>query len=76
MKPKGLSTGKMAEYLGISKDFLTDNKGILFFEGIHYTIPRGMKHPRWKVEAMEKWFNNMEDNISETAKQVLENILP
>jgi len=40
MKPLTLSTSKMANYLGISKDFLLNNRGKLFIEGVHYTNPQ------------------------------------
>jgi hypothetical protein len=38
MKPITLPTSKMAAYLGISKDFLLNNKGKLFIEGIKEMI--------------------------------------
>ena len=75
MKPLTLPTGKMAEYLGISLDFLKDNKDVIFQKGIHYTVPQGKKHPLWIVEEMEKWALG-QTTISKTAKTVLENILP
>lgn len=75
MKPLTLPTGKMANYLGISRDFLKDNKDVIFKKGIHYTIPQGKKHPLWIVSEMEKWaLGQMQ--ISDTAKNILENILP
>ncbi|WP_456471185.1 hypothetical protein [Caminibacter sp.] len=74
MKPLTLPTGKMANYLGISRDFLKDNKDVIFKKGIHYTIPQGKKHPLWIVSEMEKWaLGQMQ--ISDTAKEVLNNIL-
>ena len=74
MKPKYLSTGKMAKYLGYSRDKLKDLKdaGILK-KDIHYTIPIGCKHPRWNVEKMEEWAAG-KVKISDTAKAVLDNV--
>lgn len=73
MKPLTLPTSKMAEILGVSVDFLNKNKGILFFEGVHYNTPRGRKNPLWVVEEMEKWALNKEP-ISEKAQKVLDTI--
>jgi hypothetical protein len=73
MRPITLPTGKMAEYLGISKDFLKENKDKIFKKNIHYTIPQGRKYPLWIVEEMEKWA--LSKQTSPTAQKVLENIL-
>lgn len=62
MKPFCYSTSKMAQYLGISKDFLLKNKGILFKKGIHYYEPTGIKKTLWNVSQMEKWVTNKEEN--------------
>jgi len=73
MKPKALPTGKMADYLGVSADFLKDKRDKIFKKGEHYVIPQGRKHPLWIVEKMEEWL--LESSISPTAQKVLNNIL-
>lgn len=55
MTPKYLSTGQMAKYLGLSKDFLLSNRGSLFIEGKHYFNPAGINKLLWNIEAMEGW---------------------
>ena len=62
MKPFCLSTSQIAQYLGISKDFLLKNKGSLFKKGIHYYEPVGIKKTLWNVSQMEKWIMDKEEN--------------
>ena len=75
MKPLTLSTGKLIQYLGISRDTLEElkRKGI-FKKGVHYTIPQGKKHPLWIVEKMEEWALEREE-ISPEAEKVLDYIV-
>jgi len=72
--PKFLPTGKMAHLLGVSADFLRRNRGIIFEEGVHYTIPTGLNRTLWIVEAMQDWaIGKMQ--ISSKAQQVLNRLL-
>ena len=72
--PKFLPTGKMAHLLGVSADFLRRNRGVIFEEGIHYTIPAGLNRTQWKVEAMQDWaIGKMQ--VSHKAQQVLDRLL-
>jgi len=71
-KPFVLPTSKMAAYLGVSKDFLRKNKGILFKQGKHFNRPIGTKRDMWIVAEMEKWALNR--NVSKEALEVLNNI--
>ena len=71
--PLTLPTGKMAEHLGVSRDFLKENKDVIFKRGVHYVIPQGRKHPLWIVSKMEEWV--LSENMSDTAKKVLSHII-
>ncbi|WP_456488249.1 hypothetical protein [Caminibacter pacificus] len=62
MKPFCYSTSKMANYLGVSKDFLLKNKNKLFKKGIHYYEPYGIKKTLWNVTQMGKWITGREEN--------------
>lgn len=71
MKPTDslyLQTRQMARLLGYSKDFLLKNRGILFFEGVHYF--RKPRRTDWKVSAMIDWVENR--GLSEQAKSILD----
>jgi hypothetical protein len=72
MKPITLPTSKMAAYLGISKDFLLNNKGKLFIEGIHYTKPIGLNKIMWIVSKMEEWMLNK--SIPDEYSKILQRI--
>ena len=72
MKPLTLSTSKMAIYLGISKDFLLNNRGKLFIEGVHYTKPFGLNKIMWIVPKMEEWMLNK--SIPEEYAKILESL--
>jgi hypothetical protein len=62
MKPFCYPTSKMANYIGVSKDFLLKNKGSLFKKGIHYYEPKGLNKTLWNVSQMEKWVSNESEN--------------
>ncbi len=63
-----LQTRSMAQLIGYSKDYLLRNRGILFFEGVHYfTKPR---RTNWKVSAMIAWVEG--NNLSDQAKSILD----
>jgi hypothetical protein len=62
MKPMTLSTSKIAQYLGISKDFLLKNKNKLFKKGLHFYEPAGINKTLWNVRQMEKWVTGKEEN--------------
>ena len=70
---KYLSTGQMAKYLGISKDFLLKNQGILFIKGKHYFMPDGINKYLWEVSVMEKWARG-ENTIDNPFKGVLDEL--
>ena len=74
MPPKTLPTSKMAQYVGLSADFLRKNKEVLFFAGKHYVRPFGLNKDMWIVEEMEKWMMG-EVPVSQKAQKVLEGIL-
>ncbi len=67
-----LSTGKMAAHLGYSYDWLRKNKH-RFTKGVHYEQAPGA-HPRWNVEAMEKWLKG-EPVLDPQAAKILETVL-
>lgn len=75
MTPKYLSTGQMAKYLGLSKDFLLSNRGSLFIEGKHYFNPAGINKLLWNIEAMEGWVRGYDigpfGDIEETINSIL-----
>ena len=62
MKPFCYSTSKIAQYLGISKDFLLKNKNSLFKKNIHYFEPVGIRKTLWNINQMEKWVTGKEEN--------------
>jgi len=72
MKSITLPTSKMAAYLGISKDFLLNNRGKLFKEDIHYTKPFGLNKIMWKVTKMEEWILNK--SIPDEYTKILESL--
>ena len=63
MTSKYLSTGQIAKYLGISKDFLLSKRNLLFIEGKHYFEPVGINKLLWDIEAMENWIRGYENDI-------------
>ena len=63
-----LQTSQMARLIGYSKDYLLRNRGVLFFEGIHYF--RKPRRTDWKVSAMIEWVENK--TLSEQAKSILD----
>ena len=63
-----LQTSQMARLIGYSKDYLLRNRGVLFFEGIHYF--RKPRRTHWKVSAMIEWVENK--TISDQAKSILD----
>ena len=70
--PKFLTTGKMAEYIGVSISFLKDNKDILFKKGVHYFIPPGRSHPLWDTEKMISWVKSDSDaQVNDIIKKVV-----
>ena len=74
MEIKTLPTTKMAQYLGLSADFLRKNKEKLFFYGKHYTRPFGLNKDIWFVDEMMNWMRG-EIPISQKAQKVLSNII-
>lgn len=63
-----LKTNDMAKTLGYSSDYLLDNRGVIFFEDVHY-FPK-TKRINWKVDEMIAWVENK--NISKQAKEILD----
>ena len=55
MKPFCYPISKMANYIGVSKDFLLKNKGSLFKKGIHYYEPEGLNKTLWNVSQIGKY---------------------
>jgi len=66
--PLYLKTNDMGKLIGYSGDYLLKNRGVIFFENIHY-FPKN-KRTDWKVSKMIEWVENK--NISAKAKSVLE----
>jgi len=66
--PLYLKTNDMAKMIGYSKDYLLKNRGVLFFENIHY-FPKD-KRTNWKVSTMIEWMENK--NVSDKAKDILD----
>lgn len=63
-----LKTQIMAKSLGYSSDFLLSNRGVIFFEGVHYfTKPRRID---WSVIKMIEWVENR--SISPIAHNALQ----
>jgi len=73
MSPKYLPTGQMAKYLGLSKDFLLNNRGLLFIEGKHYFNPTGINKLLWSIEAMDKWVRGEDSYLNEIVNNILGN---
>ena len=77
MTSRYLSTGQMAKYLGISKDFLLSHRGSLFIEGKHYFNPAGINRLLWDIEVMEMWVTGCDSeagvfgNVDEFLNQIL-----
>ena len=65
-----LKTKKMAEILGYSSDFLLNNRGLIFFEILHYFTKD--KRINWKIAAMTDWIENK--NVSIQALKILEKV--
>jgi len=63
-----LKTNDMAKLIGYSGDYLLKNRGILFFENVHY-FPKE-KRLDWKVVNMIEWVEN--ENLSTQAKSILD----
>lgn len=74
--PVYLSTGKMAERIGKSKDYLKRRKqqGV-FVEGVHYFCPEGDHDPFWKVSVMDDWVEGVSANNSEIADAILDMVV-
>jgi len=63
-----LKTKDMALKIGYSPDFLLKNRGIVFFEGIHFFTKD--KRINWKVDRVKAWIEGKE--VSEQAKNILD----
>ncbi len=77
MTTRYLSTGQMAKYLGLSKDFLLRNRGLLFIEGKHYFNPAGINKLLWNIEAMEVWVRGYDNDtgVFGNINEMVDNIL-
>lgn len=69
--PLYLKTKDMGTLIGYSKDYLLNNREILFYEGVHY-FPKA-KRIDWKVSIMIEWVENQ--TLSDKAKNVLSLVL-
>ena len=67
-EPLYLKTSHMAKLIGYSKDYLLKNRGILFFENVHYFVKE--RRTDWKVIKMIEWVENK--NVSDKAKSILD----
>lgn len=63
-----LKTLDMAKLIGYSKDYLLKNRGVLFFEKVHY-FPKE-KRIDWKVDRMIDWIEDK--SMSDKAKDILD----
>jgi len=63
-----MSTPKMAQFIGYSKDYLMKHREVLFFHGTHYFTRD--KRINWKVSEMIAWIENK--NMSKKAKEILD----
>jgi len=63
-----LKTNNMAILIGYSRDYLLNNREILFFKDLHY-FPKE-KRIDWKVEKMIEWVENKD--LSDKAKEILD----
>ncbi|WP_294953993.1 hypothetical protein [Sulfurovum sp.] len=70
MKDKALylKTNDMAKMIGYSKDYLLKNRGVFFFENIHYFSKE--RRTDWKVSKVIEWVENK--NVSDKAKNILD----
>ena len=77
MTSKYLPVGQMAKYLGVSVDFLNNNRGKLFIEGKHYFYPPGFNKYMWDVAAMENWIRGYDNEIGEFGNidEIVDNLL-
>jgi len=66
-----LTTKKMAFYLGYSSDYLLNNRGLIFFEGVHY-FPKD-KRIDWKVSTMVSWVENQ--SINSQVQSILQRLI-
>lgn len=62
----------MAKYIGYSGDFLLKNRGILFYENVHYFTKDNRIN--WKVIEMVAWVENK--NMTKQVKSILNIVLP
>ena len=62
-----MKTTAIAKVLGYSSDFLSNNRGIIFFEGEHYFTQD--KRINWKIVAMTDWIENR--SVSTQAQEIL-----
>ncbi len=67
MKNTYMKTTAMAKVLEYSKDFLLNNREIIFFEGEHYFTQD--KRINWKISVMTNWIENR--SVSTQAQEIL-----
>ncbi len=70
--PMYLKPSEVKKYLGISQKTLRDLKDDVFLKGIHYFIPKGLRHPLWYRDALVSWVRG--DNEDE-ARLLVDDIL-
>lgn len=71
-----VSTGTLlSQIIEVNEKFLAENKGIIFIDGIHFTIPKGRKNTLWNVEKMREWAGTtVIDEDDEIAEAILVSI--
>ncbi|AKF25853.1 hypothetical protein YH65_11025 [Sulfurovum lithotrophicum] len=63
-------TRDMAKLIGYSPDYLLRNRGVHFFEGVHYFTKT--KRIDWKVSRMVEWVENQSVTVSPQAQNILD----
>lgn len=63
----------MADFMGVSKEWLDKQKGILFFENEHFFRVKSSNFYLWNIEKTEETIIQ-NSTLSQTAKAVLDKI--
>lgn len=68
-------TNTAAHYLDVSKDFLKQHMGNLFFEGIHYYKPHDCRLVLWKLDALDGWVEGILAPLSPENNLILSQLI-
>lgn len=68
-----LATAKISQMLDINENWLREQRGIIFKEGIHFHYPDGFNDTRWNIAGMQAWMENKDSSNTE-ADEVLKTL--